>query len=53
MTEHNGPVRAFMDRHFLHFNSREVVAAKALTANDLEGIRTIRVRGVRNQRATS
>ena len=33
--------------------SPEVVAAKALTANDLEGIRTIRVRGVRNQRATS
>lgn len=33
--------------------SREIVAAKALTDNDLEGIRTIRVKGVKNARATS
>ena len=32
---------------------REVVAAKALTDSDLAGIRTIRVKGARNARATS
>jgi hypothetical protein len=33
--------------------SRQIVAAKALTENDLLGIRTIRVRGVQNARTTS
>ncbi|MDQ2088451.1 hypothetical protein [Marimonas arenosa] len=33
--------------------SREIVAAKALTENDLVGIRTIRVKGATNARSTS
>lgn len=33
--------------------SRQIVAVKALTENDLLGIRTIRVRGVKNARTTS